>query len=132
MLKWTVLQEDSSQLFSSTWRSHSSRRSLSMEGFKGWSSESLLAVCFSCGCYGHLKDVCPSNGPALNSSTGKEQVSSLGVVKPASAGMGDPFGPWMIVERKSRQNQKENRNQKPKLLDKELSKSRFEAGWWGC
>lgn len=89
--------------------------------------ESLPAVCFSCGCYGNLKDICPSNGPDLNFAAGKEQVSCPGVVKPASARMGDSFGPWTIVERKSCQNQKENRNQKPKLFDKELSKSCFEA-----
>ncbi|MBA0742604.1 hypothetical protein Gogos_015644 [Gossypium gossypioides] len=58
--------------------------------------ESLPAVCFSCGCYGHLKDVCPSNGPDLNFAAGKEQVSSPGVVKPASARMGDSFGTKIV------------------------------------
>ncbi|MBA0604759.1 hypothetical protein Godav_017400 [Gossypium davidsonii] len=34
--------------------------------------ESLLAICFSYGCYGHLKDVYLYNGSDMNSVAGKE------------------------------------------------------------
>ncbi|MBA0784830.1 hypothetical protein Gotri_028286 [Gossypium trilobum] len=66
--------------------------------------ESLLAVCFSCGCYGHLKNFCPSIVLDPNSIGGKEQAPIPIIEEFALVEMGEPFGPWMIVEQKLCQN----------------------------
>ncbi|KAK5840545.1 hypothetical protein PVK06_009447 [Gossypium arboreum] len=69
--------------------------------------EFLPAVCFSCGCCGHLKDFFPSIVLDPNSIGGKEQASIPIVKKFAPVEMGEPFGPWMTVEQKLCQNKKE-------------------------
>ncbi|MBA0710716.1 hypothetical protein Golax_009985, partial [Gossypium laxum] len=66
--------------------------------------ESLPAVCFSFGCYGHLKDFCPSIVLDLNSVGGKEQAPIPIIEEFALVEMGKPFSPWMIVEQKLCQN----------------------------
>ncbi|MBA0792917.1 hypothetical protein Gohar_017371 [Gossypium harknessii] len=60
--------------------------------------EALPVVCFSCGRYGHLKNVCPF------SLTGKITISSQGVASDsavngsAPAKTGKAFDPWMVVK----------------------------------
>ncbi|MBA0819821.1 hypothetical protein Gohar_021455, partial [Gossypium harknessii] len=56
--------------------------------------ESLLVVCFSCGCYGHLKELCPSIVPDLNSDGGKVKASVLIVKGSALVDVEKPFRPW--------------------------------------
>ncbi|MBA0868768.1 hypothetical protein Goshw_018578, partial [Gossypium schwendimanii] len=89
--------------------------------------ESLLVVCFSCGCYGHLKELCPSIVQDLNSDGGKVKALISIVKGSALVDVEKPLGPWMVVERKSWRNQKDSQNQKTKLLDMGLGKSKFGA-----
>ncbi|KAG8491030.1 hypothetical protein CXB51_014170 [Gossypium anomalum] len=63
--------------------------------------ESLLAVCFSCGCYGHLKELCPSIVPDQNFDGGKVKAPISIVKGSALVDVEKPFGQWMVVERKS-------------------------------
>ncbi|KAL4353703.1 hypothetical protein GQ457_06G025370 [Hibiscus cannabinus] len=59
--------------------------------------ESLPIVCFKCGTYGHDTDLCP---------LAKGSESETAVQPPPSARPktipSDPFGPWMLVERRQR------------------------------
>ncbi|KAK5784657.1 hypothetical protein PVK06_039183 [Gossypium arboreum] len=66
--------------------------------------EALLAVCFACGYYGHLKNLCPSI--ALDQCTVNGNVkSSSPMVEGSTPAMGEePLGPWMIIKRISRHN----------------------------
>ncbi|XP_039009957.1 uncharacterized protein LOC120138570 [Hibiscus syriacus] len=66
--------------------------------------ESLPTICFSCGRYGHVKDICPDKiiVDKLDSNYQKEQISEphLSITNQNS----EPFGPWMVVERRQRKN----------------------------
>ncbi|KAK5825519.1 hypothetical protein PVK06_020361 [Gossypium arboreum] len=55
--------------------------------------ESLLAVCFSCSCYGHLKEFCPSIVLDLNFDGGKVKTPILIVKGSALVDVEKPFGP---------------------------------------
>ncbi|PPD82198.1 hypothetical protein GOBAR_DD20870 [Gossypium barbadense] len=60
--------------------------------------EALSAMCFSCGRYGHVKGLCPSEMVDSNLPNGKENdlISSM---ENMDAGMAETlFDPWMIVE----------------------------------
>lgn len=66
--------------------------------------ESLPQVCFSCGRFGHTKEECPSISSAEVSETGKEKLK---VPSPETTKMvepTEPFGPWMLVEKRPRRN----------------------------
>ncbi|KAG8474224.1 hypothetical protein CXB51_033548 [Gossypium anomalum] len=73
--------------------------------------EALPTVCFSCGKYGHVKELCPLE--TMDSA----QVSSVEATVESSrdaAGVGGGekrlnYGPWMLVERKSRRGQRDSR-----------------------
>ncbi|KAK8663698.1 hypothetical protein V6N13_083505 [Hibiscus sabdariffa] len=60
--------------------------------------ESLPTVCFECGKYGHVKDICPSLSRAASSPP---LASPPAPIAPPST---EAFGPWMLVERHHRRN----------------------------
>ncbi|XP_040948012.1 uncharacterized protein [Gossypium hirsutum] len=90
--------------------------------------EALPTVCFSCGNYGHPKSSCFSSLTDRNIHGGKED-SPKAMDKEAdpAAAAADAFGPWMVVQRKSRRNQAGKRNQKAKVAEGNLAGSRFAA-----
>ncbi|MBA0856012.1 hypothetical protein Goshw_022179 [Gossypium schwendimanii] len=89
--------------------------------------ESLLVVCFSCGRYGHVKGLYPSAVAYLNLSGGKEMKPVSVIEGSASMEAEGPFGPWMIIEHKSRRNKKDTRIQKVNIMAKRLTRSRFDV-----
>ncbi|KAK8585317.1 hypothetical protein V6N13_076191 [Hibiscus sabdariffa] len=60
--------------------------------------ESLPTICFECGKYGHVKDVCP----VVTNATGADSESPAIPVAVSPATTDEPFGPWMKVERRPR------------------------------
>ncbi|MBA0704233.1 hypothetical protein Golax_016503 [Gossypium laxum] len=82
--------------------------------------EALPNVCFSCGKYGHPKSSCSSS---LTDQTihGRKEDSPKVINNEADpTAMRDAFGPWMVVERKSRCNQAGKQNHQPKFLEENL------------
>ncbi|KAE8693615.1 hypothetical protein F3Y22_tig00110796pilonHSYRG00006 [Hibiscus syriacus] len=66
--------------------------------------ESLPTICFSCGRYEHVKDICPENTiedqqeyDALKEQVTEAQLSNANQKS-------KPFGPWMVIERRQRKN----------------------------
>ncbi|KAH1130827.1 hypothetical protein J1N35_002205 [Gossypium stocksii] len=71
--------------------------------------ESSPIVCFACDKYGHGKDLCPSTKSGLVEEGGQVVVTGNGkdaAVLEEAGGKTESanFGPWMIVEKKSRSN----------------------------
>ncbi|XP_039061888.1 uncharacterized protein LOC120206244 [Hibiscus syriacus] len=66
--------------------------------------ESLPTICFSCGRYRHVKDICPENTveDQQESAAPKEQVTEAQFLNANKKSK--PFGPWMVVERRQRKN----------------------------
>ncbi|KAL4298012.1 hypothetical protein GQ457_12G025440 [Hibiscus cannabinus] len=69
--------------------------------------ESLPVVCFGCGMYGHVQDLCPK----AHSTT----PTTTPTVPPEShqTPPRDPYGPWMVVERGSRRPNKHIKQSTP-------------------
>lgn len=72
--------------------------------------ESLLIVCFSCGQYGHLKEVCPQDLKVKNTSGKKDLVTRFFEVIFGSVAETDEFEPWMMMKRKTKHNPCEQSN----------------------
>ncbi|MBA0828455.1 hypothetical protein Goarm_013127 [Gossypium armourianum] len=89
--------------------------------------EFLHAVCFLCGKYGHVRDLCPSNESEKCRDEDKEGIKVVIPEKVKSMATLDPFGPRMFVERKSRRNQSSNGNLTAKSQGKNGGGSRFTA-----
>ncbi|XP_016722174.1 uncharacterized protein [Gossypium hirsutum] len=77
--------------------------------------EYLPTVCFSCGCYGHMKELCSSkviipgaDFEGKSSGKGDQTIISAPVGK-ESTDANDAYGPWMLVERRSRCNSRDAR-----------------------
>ncbi|CAL1387609.1 unnamed protein product [Linum trigynum] len=73
--------------------------------------ENLPVVCFECGKIGHASTACPLLRPAsapelIGSAGGDKQDLSSEETSETNAG----FGPWMLVSRKGRRNQRETIN----------------------
>ncbi|MBA0819596.1 hypothetical protein Gohar_019588 [Gossypium harknessii] len=60
--------------------------------------ESLSMVRFSCGRYGHVRKMCPKKA----TETSQSEVEVLTVAKENSVGDLVAYGPWMVINRKSR------------------------------
>ncbi|KAH1064796.1 hypothetical protein J1N35_029783 [Gossypium stocksii] len=88
--------------------------------------KALPMVYFSCGKYGHLKISCPSS---IDRSMAGDKEDSPATVNNEKCPVteNDAFRPWMVVQRKSRQNQSDKRNQHARILEENLASSRFIA-----
>nr|KJB81348.1 hypothetical protein B456_013G140300 [Gossypium raimondii] len=77
--------------------------------------EALPFVCFPCGRFGHSKATCVEMGYSQNADDGMNTAmeSLLEVVKAVEPL--ERFGPWMIVERKSRRNSRARINTETKI-----------------
>ncbi|XP_012453513.2 uncharacterized protein LOC105775549 [Gossypium raimondii] len=68
--------------------------------------ESLSTICFHCGRYGHVENSCPfknSETPSEKENTSSEMASEFqNTTKVDAEKEHENFGPWMIVEKKSR------------------------------
>lgn len=70
--------------------------------------EGLHLVCFKCGRFGHRRDECPLEADqrtmAVTSQDGEPQNAAAVVPRRAVTELreGDTFGPWMLVQRKTR------------------------------
>ncbi|KAH1114377.1 hypothetical protein J1N35_007755 [Gossypium stocksii] len=62
--------------------------------------EALLTICFSCGQYGHLKEIC-TLPMAEKIFEIREASDNSELSNQASNGESLVFGPWMVVERKT-------------------------------
>ncbi|PPR90937.1 hypothetical protein GOBAR_AA29742 [Gossypium barbadense] len=74
--------------------------------------EAFPTVCFSCGKYSHVKELSPSVG---ENSIARSFVDTTMVASNEAVGDGGEerrvdYGPWMLVERKSRRNLLDSRN----------------------
>ncbi|KAK5792916.1 hypothetical protein PVK06_034047 [Gossypium arboreum] len=86
--------------------------------------EALLTICFTCGKYGHTKELCVSLQSKL--APEKDQIK----VTPTEVGKGErstAYGPWMVVERKTQCNARNNNLSKKDNRDKGKSGSRFDT-----
>ncbi|MBA0580728.1 hypothetical protein Gorai_022934, partial [Gossypium raimondii] len=66
---------------------------------RGWNSNRLYLF-FSCNCLGHLKELCPSEGPTKEMVVGFRSATEDLPEANKVGEVVEPFGPWMIVERK--------------------------------
>ncbi|KAK5776378.1 hypothetical protein PVK06_044337 [Gossypium arboreum] len=66
--------------------------------------ESLSMVCFSCGRYVHVRKMCPKKA----TETSQLEVEVLTVVKENPVGDLVEYGPWMVINRKSRWSSRPN------------------------
>ncbi|MBA0779445.1 hypothetical protein Gotri_003695 [Gossypium trilobum] len=79
-------------------------------GLRGWFARmAIFSICFSCGRYGHVKELCPISvgDKDLTGENEKAKMaeSTVGVTVEDTT----EFGPWMVVKRSSRQSSKEFR-----------------------
>lgn len=69
--------------------------------------ESLLMVCFHCGRYGHLKEMCPQktteNNHVNDSMSSIPSPKNKTTMEDETDKMPEPFGPWMLVEKNKAQ-----------------------------
>ncbi|KAK9001735.1 hypothetical protein V6N11_024433 [Hibiscus sabdariffa] len=63
--------------------------------------ESLPMVCFHCGHYGHLKDICPKLQCSDEVPAAASEIP-LSTPAPTHSVPDEAFGPWMLVERRKR------------------------------
>ncbi|KAK5772345.1 hypothetical protein PVK06_048630 [Gossypium arboreum] len=70
--------------------------------------EALPVVCFTCGKYGYLKNLCSSYLAGRGNDDGRGDASNLVVKEVTPVTTGEAFSPWMVVECKSKRNQVDN------------------------
>ncbi|KAL4362829.1 hypothetical protein GQ457_04G015580 [Hibiscus cannabinus] len=83
--------------------------------------ESLPTICFECGKYGHVKDVCPVG----NNAKAVDTTISVPPVIDTPPMTNEAFGLWMKVERRQRRVVRNEINTKHDGSDFVVSKSRF-------
>ncbi|KAK8494133.1 hypothetical protein V6N12_009730 [Hibiscus sabdariffa] len=84
--------------------------------------ESLPTICFECGKYGHVRDICPTTGTEKT----KDVAPSSGFpVSPAAPSPDEPFGPWMKVERHQRRIVRKGSSSKAGSSDPAVKGSHF-------
>ncbi|KAK8971682.1 hypothetical protein V6N11_018862 [Hibiscus sabdariffa] len=77
--------------------------------------DGLPSINFSeCGTYGHTQELCPKLNPPIPDVV--EPVILICLPSSSSASPIEPFGPWMIVERKQRRPPKVASNPGPPTL----------------
>ncbi|KAG8494050.1 hypothetical protein CXB51_011564 [Gossypium anomalum] len=89
--------------------------------------EALPTVCFHCGKYGHLKTSCSSFLAEQSIQGEKEDVPVTADKDADPATVTDAFGPWMVVQCKSRRTPVEKLNQHTSLAEGNRDGSRFMA-----
>ncbi|KAG8486486.1 hypothetical protein CXB51_019780 [Gossypium anomalum] len=94
--------------------------------------EALPTVCFTCGKYGHVRDLCPLSKEASDKVSDK--VVANGDLNSKNSEnddkektFGPAFGPWMLVERKSRRRSGNTRDSGDMDAGKGRFGSRFNA-----
>ncbi|PPR84505.1 hypothetical protein GOBAR_AA36209 [Gossypium barbadense] len=86
--------------------------------------EALPTIYFTCGKYGHTKELCVVEQLGLSSE--KKQISDI-PTKRATEKDGAAYGPWMVVENKNRRKSRNINSSKENLRDQGKSGSRFDA-----
>lgn len=86
--------------------------------------EALPTISFTCGKYGHTKELCVVEQPGLLSE--KEQISDI-PVKRATEEDGATYRLWMVVENKNRCKSRNINSSKENLRDQGKSSSSFDA-----
>lgn len=66
--------------------------------------ESLPLVCFYCGRFGHMQNLCPSSGSANITEVDTVSAVEVSLEKYKVVEAMEAFGPWMLVEKKSWRN----------------------------
>ncbi|MBA0816007.1 hypothetical protein Gohar_000716, partial [Gossypium harknessii] len=89
--------------------------------------ESLPTICYSCGRYGHVRDLCPYNEATTDGDLVKDATKTDLPRKEKPVELLKPFGPWVLIKRKSRRNPRTNRSLNAKISAKEGVGSRFSA-----
>ncbi|MBA0636216.1 hypothetical protein Godav_021902 [Gossypium davidsonii] len=88
--------------------------------------EALPSICFGCGrYYGHTKNLCPYIFGNSNSTREKGETTDPAIGENMSTKVAKAFGSWMVLERKIRQNFRENQNQNARNQE-DFFGSRFE------
>ncbi|MBA0672011.1 hypothetical protein Goklo_029578 [Gossypium klotzschianum] len=88
--------------------------------------EALPSICFGCGrYYGHTKNLCPHIFGNSNSTREKGETTDPAIGENMSTKVAKAFGSWMVLERKIRQNFRENQNQNARNQE-DFFGSRFE------
>ncbi|MBA0734185.1 hypothetical protein Gogos_018128 [Gossypium gossypioides] len=92
--------------------------------------ESFPVVCFTCGCYGHMKEVCLRHGLEVSPPEKKDMaeetvVSTVTEIQHAEETIA--YSPWMIIERRPRHNFRDNNFQRVKKSIIVVGGSRFGA-----
>ncbi|KAA3485757.1 reverse transcriptase [Gossypium australe] len=86
--------------------------------------ESLPAICFNCGKYGHTKDFCPLIQTESSSEKTQAENTWTEVEKEDNEGT---YGPWMMVDRKFRSHMRNNNFIKKDNFVRGIPGSRFQA-----
>ncbi|OMO59932.1 reverse transcriptase [Corchorus capsularis] len=94
--------------------------------------EGLHMICFGCGQFGHRRDVCSmvSSKNSVAADCNEPSSSSAPASSPSSETIKDGFGPWMLVQRRSRRPVKEtsDKGKSKVVLNKELdSRNQFQS-----
>ncbi|KAH1073065.1 hypothetical protein J1N35_025393 [Gossypium stocksii] len=93
--------------------------------------ESLSTICFHCGRYGHVENSCSfkNSGPSSEKENAPPEMTSeiQNTVVDGSKKKDKKFGPWMIVERKSRRKFRENVQNSLDNQESEKEGSRFKV-----
>ncbi|KAK8579463.1 hypothetical protein V6N12_069788 [Hibiscus sabdariffa] len=84
--------------------------------------KSLPVVCFDCGVYGHTKDIFPKNNSHVPppETTPPDATKTAQPMSPL-----EPFGPWMIVEKRNRRQPKATTDASVKPTTLSMTISRF-------
>lgn len=81
--------------------------------------------CLSCGRYGHNTEACP-HVPLISDSAKVMDSSAVKLQENTVAGNGD-FGPWMLVERRTRRASREDNKIGKSVSGEKSSGSRFQS-----
>ncbi|KAA3465048.1 GroES-like zinc-binding alcohol dehydrogenase family protein [Gossypium australe] len=75
--------------------------------------ESLLTICFHCGRYGHVKENCPFRNSettmAKEVDSSEKSSRNHDGIEDEQEKEGGNYGPWMLVDRRSRRKNRENK-----------------------
>lgn len=87
--------------------------------------ESLPTICYTCSCYGHVKDLCPFKDGWPTQGEEKELMETTLTTDAEKSVDSSSFHLWMQVERKIRRNRRAQRDQRTKNQGQGIIGSRF-------